>query len=391
MSSDSVVTGRAETFSLLGGPLHRLGCRLGLVRGGTNTVALGVALGAFLWIVLAALALVEGLSDQVFSLAVIGGHVRLLVVIPLFFLCESVLDPRLTGFVRTIVRSEVVSRTALPQLESEIARIARCKDAWLPEAIFLLAAVLLAWIGPHLNLPGTSAAYDPGRTADGMALTGQWYWMVCLTVFRFLMLRWVWRLALWSFFLWRLSRLELRLVPTHPDGAAGLGCLETAQTQFVPLILAISAVQSAAFAEELSAGTMAFEEIYSGIVLVLVVDAVLFLGPLFIFAQKLWLTRVRGLGDYMSFAAHYVNDFDRKWLRAGGAPREDLLGTADLQSLADLNNSVSIVREMRWVPMSMRMLTEFVLAAVLPALPLLLFKYPLAELAQKFLARLTGM
>jgi hypothetical protein len=36
-----------EDFSLLWGPLHRLGCRLGLVSGGTNTVALGLVLGAF--------------------------------------------------------------------------------------------------------------------------------------------------------------------------------------------------------------------------------------------------------------------------------------------------------------------------------------------------------
>jgi len=94
-----------EKFSLLGGPLHRLGCRLGLVRGGTNTVALGLALGVSSWAVLLLLALIEGVGDQVFSLTVIGAHVRLLVVIPLFFLCESWLDPRLTAFVRMIVRS----------------------------------------------------------------------------------------------------------------------------------------------------------------------------------------------------------------------------------------------------------------------------------------------
>jgi hypothetical protein len=84
--------GRFEEFSLLGGPLHRLGRRVGLVRGGTNTVALGLALGLVLWTVLVALAFFEGVSQQLFSLSVIGGHVRLLVVIPLFFICESVLE-----------------------------------------------------------------------------------------------------------------------------------------------------------------------------------------------------------------------------------------------------------------------------------------------------------
>jgi hypothetical protein len=307
-------------FSLLGGPLHRLGCRVGLVRGGTNSIPLGLALGALLWIVLAALALIEGLGDQVFSLSLIGGHVRLLVVIPLFFVCEAWVDPRLTEFVRDIVRSEVVPKTALPALESEIARIARWKHSWLPEAVCLLAAVLLSLSAPHLGLPGATAAHDPSRAAGEMWLTGQWYWVVCLTLFRFLMFRWLWRLGLWSFFLWRVSTLELRLVPTHPDGAAGLGYLEVVHAEFAPLVLAISAVQAASFAEQISAGTMAFEAIYPGLALILAVDAVLFLGPLCIFVRKLWLCRVKGLSDYMTFAARYVSDFDRKWLRGDANP-----------------------------------------------------------------------
>ncbi|MEK6263146.1 MAG: BamA/TamA family outer membrane protein [Planctomycetota bacterium] len=67
---------KLEGFSLLGGPLHRLGCRLGLVLGGTNTIALGLALG-----VSGVLAFIEGISHQIFSLSLIGGHVRLLVAI----------------------------------------------------------------------------------------------------------------------------------------------------------------------------------------------------------------------------------------------------------------------------------------------------------------------
>jgi len=120
--------GKLEEFSLLGGPLHRLGRRLKLVRGETNTVALGLALGLVLWSVLVALAFFEGLGRQLFSLPVIGVHVRLLLVIPLFFVCETALDPRLTAFVRTIVSSRVVSGGAVVALESEIARIGRRKS-----------------------------------------------------------------------------------------------------------------------------------------------------------------------------------------------------------------------------------------------------------------------
>jgi len=383
--------GGFDSFSLLGGPLHRLGCRMGLVQGGTNTVALGLALGALSWTVLVVLTFIGGAGHQLFSLSAIGAHVRLLLVIPLFFICESLLDPRLTAFVGTIVRSGVVPENALPALQSEISRTARRKDSWLAEAICLLAGALLPLIGPQLHLSGTAGSYDPSRAAGGPSWAGQWYWIVCLPLFRFLMLRWLWRLALWSCFLWRVARLELHLVPTHPDGNAGLGYLEVVQAQFTPLILAISALQAASFAEEMSSGTVTFEAIYPAFALVLVVDAVLFLGPLFIFTSKLWACRVKGLCDYMEFAESYVSGFDRKWLGTDTAPGEPLLGTPDLQSLADLTNSMNVVRNMRLVPLSRRLLTSFAAVGLVPILPLLLLKYPVAELTEKFFTRVIGL
>jgi hypothetical protein len=378
-------------FSLSGGPLHRLGCRLGLVRGGTNTLGLGVSLGFSAWAGLMLLGLLGGLGHKAFSLSVIGVHVRLLVAIPLFFLCEAAVAPRMAAFVRNIVRSGCVPGNALLALESLVARITRWKDAWFPEAMCLLAAVLLPLIGPQLHLVGGTAIFDPGRAVAEGALAGRWYWFVCLPIFRFLMLRWLWRLGLWGYFLLRVARLDLHLVPTHPDGVAGLGYLEIVQTHFSPLVLAISALHSASFAEELIAGTMTFEAVYPAFTLILVLDAVLFLGSPFIFSAKLWACRVKGLSDYMEFAAHYVNDFDRKWLGADVAPREPLLGTPDLQSLADLSNSVGIVRNMRCVPLSVRSVSDMALAALAPVLPLLLFKYPVSELAEKFFMRLTGL
>jgi hypothetical protein len=261
----------------------------------------------------------------------------------------------------------------------------------MPEAVCLGGAVLWSMFGSHLALAGATAVFDPSHAGTGLRMTGSWYWFVCLPLFRFLVLRWIWRLGLWSRFLWRVARLELHLVPTHPDGASGLGYLEVVHTHFMPLILALSAVQAAAFAEEISSGAIPFEAIYPGIALILVVDVVLFIGPVFIFTPRLWACRVRGLSDYMEFAASYVSGFDRKWLGSGTAPEEPLLGTPDLQSLADLSNSMNIVRNMRVVPINLALLRDFAIVALLPLLPLLLLKYPVAELAQKFVARLSGL
>jgi hypothetical protein len=101
--------------------------------------------------------------------------------------------------------------------------------------------------------------------------------------------------------------------------------------------------------------------------------------------------REKGLRDYMELAAHYVGDFERKWLGQASSGREPLLGTPDLQSLADLSNSVGIVRNMRMAPVSIRLLAAILVAALLPMLPLFLFEYPVAEMAQKLFMKLTGL
>jgi hypothetical protein len=144
-------------------------------------------------------------------------------------------------------------------------------------------------------------------------------------------------------------------------------------------------------AEAISMGTFAVSDVYLWLALVLLLDAALFLGPLLVFTDKLWAGHTKGMGVYASLAARYVTEFEAKWTSGGSPEGAPLLGTPDLQSLADLANSVRIVRTMRWVTIGPRLLTQLTLAALVPFSPLLLFQYPLAELAQKLINHLVGL
>jgi len=379
-------------LSVFGGPLQRLGSRLGLVRNGTNTVPLGFALGLLAWGVLMALRLLQGFGHNVFSLAVIGAHVRFLVAIPLFFACETWVAPRMAEFVRNIVRSGLVPETELPALASDIRRVGRMKDSWLAEAVIVLAVFAAFMVESIVQLPGGTGSWVSIFNQSGGRLTwvNGWYLGFCLPLFRFLMFRWLWHLGLWWYLIWRVEKLKLHLVPTHSDGAAGLGYLEVVQEHFIPLVLAISAIFSAQFAEGIFSQTMAFEALYLYIPVVLLLTVVLFIGPLFIFSRKLWLCRATGLSEYMVMASRYVHAFDRKWVRDENASGEPQLGTADMQSLADLTTAVRVVREMRWVPVSRRLMMELAACVILPLVPLLLFKYPVDQLAARLFQMLTG-
>jgi hypothetical protein len=84
--------------------------------------------------------------------------------------------------------------------------------------------------------------------------------------------------------------------------------------------------------------------LYSSIAMVMLLAAVLFIGPLFIFARKLYICRWTGMSEYMAMASRYVKAFDRKWIRNEQATGASQLGTSDLQSLADLTTSLNVVR-----------------------------------------------
>src|SRR5262245_56380528 len=368
-----------EPFSLLGGPLHELGGRLGLMRSETNTVWLGLALGWGLWLLVVALAPIEGLTDRVFSMSLIGGHVRLLLAIPLFFIGETWVVPRMAAFAGTIRRSGVVPPSAWPALDSEVARTRRMANWWWPEAVCLLVAVLMEITGWRLQTYGETGTHDPARTSLSFLV----YYHAGLTVFRFLVFRWVWKLALWCRFLWRVSRLDLHLIAGHPDREGGLGALEIVHERFTPLVVALSIIECASLAESISTGTLAITAVYPTLALLLLLDGLLFLAPLVVFTDKLCARRTKGMERYMDLAARYVTAFEEKWTDGTGAD-STLLGTADIQSLADLGNAFNVVKGMRWITVGPRLLTTMTMAAVVPLTPLLLFRYPIAQLAQKF-------
>jgi hypothetical protein len=77
--------------------------------------------------------------------------------------------------------------------------------------------------------------------------------------------------------------------------------------------------------------------------------ALMILGPLTMFTPQLSRVKRIGLSEYGTLSTAYVAEFDQKWIR-GRTNGAELLGSSDIQSLADLGNSYAVVREMQLVP-----------------------------------------
>jgi hypothetical protein len=107
--------------------------------------------------------------------------------------------------------------------------------------------------------------------------------------------------------------------------------------------------------------------------------------PLIFFSSQLAYAKRAALLDYGSVASGYVRDFREKWIEGRNPEGERLLGSGDIQSLADLGNSFDIVSETRVVPFGKEEVISVAITLAVPLLPLLLFVIPLEEIVNRIL------
>jgi hypothetical protein len=238
---------------------------------------------------------------------------------------------------------------------------------------------------------GSISSWHLLRTPSGETLSyaGWWSGLVSTPIFRFLLLRWLWRMCLWASFLRRVSNLNLLLIPTHPDLAAGLGFLSGSQLKFGAIAFAMGVVVAGQLGNAIAyAGATV-----SGLKFVIIaycVCATLFLVmPLLLVSPKLVAVKKQGMLDYGALACGYTQMFDAKWVHGRPPEGETLLGSGDIQSLSDLGTSFAIVREMSTAPIDKHTLVGLTLSAALPMAPVLILGTPADELIHTVLKLLT--
>jgi hypothetical protein len=312
-------------------------------------------------------------------------HIRFLLALPLLIVAEPVVHQRMRLVVRQFLERNLIPEAAMPRFEAAIASAFRLRNSVLAE-VLLLAFVYgvgnLIW-RQHMALD--TATWYANSSADGakLWLAGKWYSYVSLPLFQFVLLRWYFRIGIWFRFLWQVSRIDLSLVPTHPDRVGGLGFLSSTALAFTVFAVAHGALAVGQLANRifhLGAKLPAYRiEIIAVVTFVLCVV----LGPLLVFAPKLAQAKRTGLGEYGTLAERYAREFGAKWLHGGAPAGEPLVGSADIQSLADMANSFDVVRTMRLTPISRDALLRLVVATLAPIAPLVLTMMSLEELLKR--------
>jgi hypothetical protein len=252
-------------------------------------------------------------------------------------------------------------------------------------ALLVVAYTAGHWVWVHKLALGTATWYAvPDGNDLQLTLPGYWDGFVSIPIGQFILFRWYLALAIWLWLLFRVSKLNLQLSALHPDRAGGIGFLGGSSYAFAPIVFSQSSVLAGIILGRILYKGQSLTSFKVTILVLLGFFVLVILGPLTVFTPQLARARRRGLGQYGTLAASYVTDFYEKWLHKGGEG-EAILGTSDIQSLADLSNSFAVVSEMRIVPFSFKHVVRVAVIAGTPMLPLLLTILPLHELIDRLI------
>ena len=378
----------AADFALvLGGPLFQLMRRASLSGDALQLLHRRILTMVLLaWPPLLLLAIAEGRfrggSVELPFLHDVELHVRMLVALPLLVAAELVVHARMRLMVGQFLDRGLIPDAARARFDGIVASAMRLRNSAMAEMLMIafvyIVGVTLTWRA--LAGLGVSSWYG---ASDGVmvrpSLAGWWLLCVSLPLFQFLLLRWFFRLFIWARFLWQVSRLELGLMPLHPDRCGGLGFLAQTPYAFMPLLVAMGALLAGMIGSRILAAGASLTDFKVELAGVVAVMLIAVLAPLLVFAPNLAAAKRAGLREYGTLAQRYARQFDRKWLRGSAPADEPLIGSADIQSLADLGNSFEAVKGMRLVPFNLQAVLQLAVATMLPVAPLLLTMFSLEE------------
>ncbi len=341
---------------------------------GTGSGRTALILTLLTWVSLFVLSLLEGRAFDGVKIPFVydlGAHARFLCAVPVLVLADIPIGTRLRQVVRHFVTARLVR-------VGELAGV---------------IVVVLAYAQSYNAVAGFSfqsgSTWFRPETGQGLTTVGYWYTLVALPILQFLVFRWAYRMVVWGRFLWTVSDLDLALVPTHPDGAGGLAFLGKGLIPFGTVLFALSAAVAGTIASQILFGGHTLEEYQSSYAALFIVALAVFAGPTLVFMPKLLGLKQRGLLEYGVLGSEYTQAFQRRWIERTDPTEETLLGSGDIQSLADLGGSFEIIRKMRIVPVAFGDFVAMLLPGLLPALPLAATVMPVGDILKGLLKLVT--
>jgi len=373
-----------ETVSLIrGGALYRFQETTHLIRPNQWNVARRVFLAVlFGWVPLVALSAMS--HSRVSLVALLKDYrvfARVFIAIPLLIAGQQLIEERFRLIVRHFLDAGLLTPEDRPKFQAILVTVGKLKDAWIPElsVVFLACAGGILFVGNDLLSDAPWAVRIVGNSISHSA-AGWYFELITQTMYMGLFGLALWKWCLYVLFFWRVSRLQLQLIPCDPDQSGGLGFVGYSPVAFVPVAIAVSTAVGSVLRYEALHSSFSRELLIMILVLWVVVVLLIFVGPLAIFCPKLSYLRRMGHLQYGSLAHLQAEQFHEKWVHSRQEHLDGLLAAPELEALSAMANTFDRLQGIKPLPIDRMTLIQVALAAAVPMLPVIMTQIPLKEL-----------
>jgi hypothetical protein len=315
-----------------------------------------------------------------------GIHVRCLLAIPLLVLAEAAMDKTARRLLPQFLSSGVVAPDQRSQFEQVGVDLRRLRDSSLPW-VFVLG-VALAWSlveQPDLRSDAMSWALGADQK---LGFGGWWFGYVVRPIFLALVLSWLWRLLLVVYWFRRVGRLELSLVPTHPDRTGGIAFVEKLPGAFSMVTFALSAAIASRWAHEVAYHDQALASYKLPAAAFVILWTLFLLLPLLTLIPALAKARARAIPAYAALVGEQGRLVHRRWILRERVADTPLLDAPEIGPVADAAAMYDAVTKMRIAPIGKASIVKILVPMALPMLVVAALQIPFKDLLLKLLKAL---
>ncbi len=377
--------GTAREISLVrGGPFYRAQQATRLIDANRwnlgRRIIFAIAIG---WIPLVLITLLFNPRAMVGLLTDYPTNARMLVGIPVLLIGQLVMETSVRTILLHIQDANLLTPSDTDSMDRTLLKLIKLRDSLIPELVIVVSGYAHV---VQLAYAHTLFARPWALSGGHMSAAAWYYVLVSQLLYQFLLGISLWKWFLWALFLFKLSKLNLQLVATHPDKHGGLGFLGLSPLAIAPTVFVVATAVGATWrAEILGAGAHLTTFKFQAVLLLITVILIAF-GPLVFFVPKLGRLRRQGILQYGTLAQMHSMDFHKKWVENRAGHEDEFLTAPEISSLTDFATSFENVENMKPFPFDRGAFVGLVLAVALPMLPVVLAEIPLVELLKGLLS-----
>jgi hypothetical protein len=352
---------------------------LDLFRDATTPVLVRAAIAvAIAWIPLAILSAIHGPTALLSFLTDFATQSRFLIIVPVLILGDRPIHARYAEVAHHFEIS-LVTDNEQSKFQSYWKSYERLiVSPTVRVLLLLLTYALTGWLSEYLRPEGSEFLlwWRGGFTFRSFSLAGTWALFISYPILAYLTLLWIWRQAIWARFLRSMTLLDLRLIAAHPDHLGGLGFLEASLMGQLPFSFCLGVGLAGAIANRV------FHEgqkvlAYRFLAPVLIAIALLIsVAPYFFFTPTLMRMRRQGMLRYGALARSVGEQFEQKWLDRAHSLDQDVLTVPDFNATGNLYAVAQYIEDIRVVPVGAVDVYVFIVAALVPCIPVVIGATP---------------